>query len=105
MPRTKKLGAETVEKEPKASKKPEALDYQIEITVNGQTFLGEGATLHEALKTFVAPDAIKTETLIRVTRDGVTTEKEINVTNARRAFGGSNVALELLAANLSKFLG
>ena len=100
------MGAEVEEKVKKVKVvKKVKLAYQLEISVNGGTWKGEGENLHEALKGFVPPDAIKTETLIRVTRNGVTTEKEINVSHARRAFGGSNVSLELLAASLEKFLG
>ncbi len=100
MPAKKKLGAVG---KPKKVKKV-AL-YSVEVSVNGKTSKFETDSVLEALKSFVAPDAIKTETLIRVTKDGKTLEKEVSVSDARRAFGGSNVSLELLAINLVKLLG
>lgn len=99
MPTVKKAVKEILS--PKVTKSK----YQVEITVNGETVKIGANDMHEALKSFVAPDSIKTETMIRVTKDKKTAEKEINVNDSRRAFGGSNVSLELLASNLEKFLG
>lgn len=89
-------------KEVKKKKKPELL---VEVTINEETWKGEGDSLHEVLKGYVVPPAIKTEALIKVTKGKVSKEEVLNVANARAMFGGSNSTLEVLASNLSKLLG
>lgn len=82
--------------------KPELL---VEITINGEVWKGEGNDLHEILKTYEVPASVKTEAVVKLTKGKQSREELLSVNNARRAFGGSNVSLELLASNLLKLLG
>lgn len=86
-------------------KKPgrKVLDISVQIETTGNRYDFETDNLVTALKSFEAPAIIKTETIIRVTRNGKTVEKVLNVAQSRKVFN-NELGAELLAIGLIKML-
>ncbi len=88
----------------KVAKKVSTGEYHIVIKANGQVFKTDAASVLEGLKAFVPPTAIKTKTIVTVTKGKKSHEQLINVFNARRSFNGNSTSLSLLASTLEKFI-
>lgn len=97
MPKEKK--ADKPKKSPKKEPK-----YIVSLIVNGETSVLEGDTLHEALKSFICPDFVKTGIRIEVKSGDKRADELLNTFKTRHAFS-NKTALELLAVNLERRLG
>jgi hypothetical protein len=90
---------------PVTKKKKEVFDYQVEIESSGVLHKAEGNDPYELLRAFPMPALVKTETNIKVTKEGKTVQRDLKVADARRCFTGfETTSLELLAISINKQL-
>lgn len=90
--------------ETKPEQKSEA-KYSVIITVNGNRWEGSGNDVEKIVRSFSAPDFIKSKVVITVSDGGRVKEQVFAVPVARRIFGGARGPMDLFTSRLIKFLG
>jgi hypothetical protein len=83
--------------------KEKKFNYHIEIESSGVVYKADGNDIYKLLKEFPRPGLFKSETNIKVTKDGKTIQKDLKVFDARRVFAAfDSTSLELLAISIGK---